>query len=785
MPRTPTTARPPLHTTSKSLPKRSYTKRKQVALGTQAQYSNALADDVFLFESEATKYKEAGNLEETLSNTLLKGMTLQHLSMQAKPKDQARWKEQLRATEHTLGQLHAKLQSKMDYFHGCLDSESDEEDGANGVTKKLDCDSIRPIEVSSDNVSLASIVGNEAIKQDIINGIVQPFNQPLLFKMHRSFLFYGPPGTGKTMFAKASANSLHTLSPNMNVLFFAPTTDALKDKHVGGTEKKITNYFKCVQQQADEHTKETRVKTVGVIFIDEIDSLARSRDEDDSAGVQASATNTLLQMMDGFTRLNDVIVMAATNYPWQLDDAVLSRFQDKIYVRLPDTPTIVGLLKYNIRQFYTYALGMSPATTTQHHYDVLASVCGIDNNVLTVLAKTFHQPITYSPSNIKDVCQQVFRKSARQVHQHGIFYPVVVSVNSDGYHDLSKTEQTILSNLHHKHASAVTYAKLRLRYPQLLADTKPINLRPSRQASSARPESITIGGEDYVYSGLWLSQHAKATKATQATQATTTTHTLVNDVSQLTQYHIYVQSGATGTGPVRYVLYKSFYALYGPESVSMFQMCGVGELAVADVVFIRRFLSSPVAMLQRVVEPLLRHTPSTLLLRRLHTLHFKDAKTAPKEPFWSVDVRQQKEKGVRSNLFDISQFHTEATALDLQSIHAHTKSGVERLVLWSLNASNPSRKPDATKERQMLAKVGCHKPNASTSTKPASTPTVQLHHIQDATNLDSLRVQQSAFSLHIDMNLFADAMNPEFHDAIRPTSNAKEVKRLERYWRGE
>lgn len=767
-----------LHVTSKSVPKRSYTKRQNISLSTQARYNNALADDVFLFESEATKYKEAGNLEETMSNTLLKGMTLTHLSMQAKPKDRARWQEQLRTTEHTLGQLHAKLQSKMDYFHGCLDSDSDGEDSANGATKKLDCDSIRPIEVSADNVSLASIVGNDAIKQDIINGIVQPFNQPLLFKMHRSFLFYGPPGTGKTMFAKASANSLHTLSPKMNVLFFAPTTDALKDKHVGGTEKKITNYFKCVQQQADEHTKETHVKTIGVIFIDEIDSLARSRAEDDASGVQASATNTLLQMMDGFTRLNNVIVMAATNYPWQLDDAVLSRFQDKIYVRLPDTPTIVGLLEYNIRQFYTYALGMSPTTTTQHHYDVIASVCGVDNNVLTVLAKTFHHPTTYSPSNIKDVCQQVFRKSARQVHQHGIFYPLVVSVNSDGYRDLSKTEQSVLSNLHHKHASAVTYAKLRSRYPQLIADTQPINLRPSRQASSARPESITIGGEDYVYSGLWSSTPARATHATA-------THTFVNDVSQLTQYHIYVHNGATDTGQVRYVLYKSFYALYGPESVSMFQMCGVGELSVVDVVFIRRFMSSPVAMLQRVVEPLLRHTPSTLLLRRLHTLHFKDAKTAPKEPFWSVDVRPQKATGVRRNLFDISQFHTEATALDLQGVRAHTKSGVERLVLWSLNASNPSRKPDATKERQMLAKVGCHKPKASTSTKPTSNPTVQLHHIQDATNLDSLRVQQSAFSLHIDMNLFADAMNPEFHDAIRPTSNVNDVKQLEKYWRGE
>ena len=71
-----------------------------------------------------------------------------------------------------------------------------------------------------------------------------------------------------------------------------------------------------------------------IIFIDEIDSLARSRDSDDSSGTAASATNTLLQMMDGFSDLPNVIVMAATNYPWQLDAAILSRFQEKIYVHL-------------------------------------------------------------------------------------------------------------------------------------------------------------------------------------------------------------------------------------------------------------------------------------------------------------------------------------------------------------------------------------------------------------------------------------------------------------------
>lgn len=758
---TPTTLLPIHHlpSVSNTLAKHSHTQRKRTALPLHAKYTNALADDVTHFDQEAQKYREAGNLEETLTNTLLKGMTLEHLvAHTTTTKAKAEWKTKLTQTEHTLGQLHTKLQSKMDYFHGCLDSESDDESS----DRKLDCDSIQPIDVSTNNVSLASIVGNDAIKQDIINGIVQPFNQPLLFKMHRSFLFYGPPGTGKTMFAKASANSLHTLSRNMNVLFFAPSTDALKDKHVGGTEKKITTYFKCVQQQADTHTKDSGTKTVGVIFIDEIDSLARSRDEDDSAGVQASATNTLLQMMDGFTRLNDVIVMAATNYPWQLDDAVLSRFQDKIYVRLPDTPTIVGLLKYNIKQFYANAIGIS--NTSQHHYDVLANVCGINDDTLGVLAKTFHHPTTYSPSNIRDVCQQVFRKSARQVHQHGVFYPVLVSLRSEAYSDLSSTERGILTLTNHKYASAVTYAKLRTAFPDVVADTEPVQLQAGAHTLTHRPESITVHGTQFTHIALWTHQQQHASPKTTA---------FVELLCQLTQFHIYVQDNATDNAPIQYVLYKSFYTLYGVESVSVFQMCGVGELSVADRVFVSKYLSSPVALLQRVVEPLLSVTPISLLIKRVHHVYFKDTKTDNKHPFWSMDVHAHSRK-LRSHVFHLSHHHNDTSALDLQCLPGHTHSGVRRLALWALQAP---RKADSKSEAQWLDALHLHKQTTSS--------TISLQHIQDVTNKKSVRVQQTAFSLHIDFTLFADAMNPDFHDAIRPTSNTKEVQRLERYYKGE
>ena len=770
-----------LSTSSRSLPQRHHTQRQSAVstLSTSAKHHNQLADDVFFFESEARKYREATNLEQALSHTLLQGMTLQHLLIHTKAntKAHANYKQKLHETEHALGQLHSKLQSKMDYFHGCLDSGSDDdvEEASPNKAPKLYCDSIQPIDVSSNNVSLASIVGNDAIKRDIITGIVQPFNQPLLFKMHRSFLFYGPPGTGKTMFAKASANSLHTLSPNMNVLFFAPSTDQLKDKHVGGTEKKITNYFRCVQQHAETQTKETGVKTVGIIFIDEIDSLARSRDEDDSAGVQASATNTLLQMMDGFTRLNDVIVMAATNYPWQLDDAVLSRFQDKIYVRLPDTPTIIGLLKYNIGQFYTHALHIAPNNVSPQLVDVLLSICGIEDNVLTVLAKSFHKPTTYSPSNIKDVCQQVFRKSARQVHQHGVFYPVSVSTGSAVYHDLSKTEKIIIDHINHKHCSATTFERLRAYYPDLFAETTPIHLQPSQQQIHTRPETITVDGVEYIHCALWQTPDSSSINVSNEWL------TFVQTINRLTQYHIYIPTDAhsNNTATQKYIMYKPFYTLYGAESISVFQMCGVGEWSRTDRLFLKHYIQSPLSMVQPFIEPLLTHTPTSLLLRRLTRLLFKDTKTITKHThgFWSVDVHSR--RTIRKELFDVSCCNNADTALVLQDIPAHTQSGAERLTLWSVGASHTKTKLERQREKQLLHKLQCHKLDNKTSDA-----TIQLHYLQDGTRQKNTHTQRNAFSLHIEMQAFADAKNTDFQDAVRPTTSQKEVKQLDDYARG-
>ncbi|HIB76346.1 MAG TPA: ATP-binding protein, partial [Flavobacteriales bacterium] len=328
-----------------------------------------MMQDVQFFSAETKAFQDAGNLEETLAHYLLLGTTLEHLLPLCNGAVQTKYKQEYHRVTNILQFLHQKVQSKADSYYGCLNpDDKDTVEWDNELLEALqlspsatvspmriphECESIQPVNtLPFEDITLSSIVGNDAIKQDIIDGIVRPFQQPLLFKMRRSFLFYGPPGTGKTMFAKASANTLQHMSKDVHILFFSPTTDALKDKHVGGTERKITQYFKCVHLQTSQHERDTHIRTIGVIFIDEIDSLARSRGEDDAGGTQASATNTLLQMMDGFQTYTNIIVMAATNYPWQLDDAVRSRFQEHIYVRLPDTPTIVELLKYNFKQYY-------------------------------------------------------------------------------------------------------------------------------------------------------------------------------------------------------------------------------------------------------------------------------------------------------------------------------------------------------------------------------------------------------------------------------------------------
>lgn len=141
----------------------------------------------------------------------------------------------------------------------------------------------------------------------------------------------------------------------------------LKGKYVGETEKKIMSLFNGASQMACDMAKYTpgsldyktkgRVEDIvtSIIFIDEVDSLAPSgRGEGGAQGqITASAVNTMLQVMDGANKKDNVVVVAATNFPQALDEAFRRRFLFQIPIDLPTESDIARLIHFLISKHVT------------------------------------------------------------------------------------------------------------------------------------------------------------------------------------------------------------------------------------------------------------------------------------------------------------------------------------------------------------------------------------------------------------------------------------------------
>ena len=160
----------------------------------------------------------------------------------------------------------------------------------------------------------------------------------------KGILLYGPPGTGKTMLAKAMAKQ-------SNAMFLPTTATSFFEGIVGRTEENIRELFKKARRYAP-----------AVIFIDEVDAVARRRTGGISTSHNEDALNALLSEMDGFTvdEKRPVFVLAATNYDVEgdgnrvLDPAFVRRFDRRLHIPLPDTDDRAelfsrSLMKHGVR----------------------------------------------------------------------------------------------------------------------------------------------------------------------------------------------------------------------------------------------------------------------------------------------------------------------------------------------------------------------------------------------------------------------------------------------------
>ena len=171
------------------------------------------------------------------------------------------------------------------------------------------------------NVTFDDIASLKDAKEILMETLFIPKYIPNYFKGLREpwkgLLLFGPPGTGKTLLAKAVACMTKST-------FFNVKSSSFASKWVGESEKLVKFLFQFARERSPS-----------IIFIDEIDSIARKRNEQ-TASHEIKTLNELLMQMDGLEKNENIFIFACTNRPFDLDDAVLRRFQKAVYIPLPD-----------------------------------------------------------------------------------------------------------------------------------------------------------------------------------------------------------------------------------------------------------------------------------------------------------------------------------------------------------------------------------------------------------------------------------------------------------------
>jgi proteasome-associated ATPase len=186
-------------------------------------------------------------------------------------------------------------------------------------------------------------IGGLGDQIDIIRDAVElPYLHPDLYAEHellppKGILLYGPPGCGKTLIAKAVANSLakkvaeRTGQAQARSFFLNIKGPELLNKYVGETERHIRQIFQRAREKASEGMPV-------IVFFDEMDSLFRTRGTGVSSDVENTIVPQLLSEIDGVERLDNVIVIGASNREDMIDPAILrpGRLDVKIKIERPD-----------------------------------------------------------------------------------------------------------------------------------------------------------------------------------------------------------------------------------------------------------------------------------------------------------------------------------------------------------------------------------------------------------------------------------------------------------------
>ncbi len=275
-----------------------------------------------------------------------------------------------------------------------------------------------------------AVYGLEDIKEELLLKIIAPLKDPETFSWYNKqgktgILMYGPPGCGKSFIAE-------TIAKQAGASFIHLKASDIKSKWVGETEKNIADLFERARREQP-----------AIIFIDEFESIGRSRDAT-SQTFEKNFVSQLLTEMDGLgTKGQRLIVIAATNEPWEVDNALLrsGRLGTKLFVPPPSLTVRRQILESECKKKPTEENidldTLAEKTKGFATADVITLTDAAAEEAIKEYFKTGQRRkismdnFNTALKHIKPVTKQWFNNATRHVHEKNLQeeYPEVLNQN--------------------------------------------------------------------------------------------------------------------------------------------------------------------------------------------------------------------------------------------------------------------------------------------------------------------------------------------------------------------